>query len=209
MITVHKILDFISKNFFNLLVLVLILVIFLQRGCETAPVLAGPTIVRDTVWATTSNTYVTKPTLIKTIPSIPGREFIPDTNYAKLVLQYRTLVDQYIAKNIHKDSIKIDSIGYVNIMDTVSRNLIIGRKTSYSFKYPIITNTITLPPVAKHQLYYGGGVSVDPMQASTALNLGILLKTKRDNIYNLYGGVSTQGSYQIGVQSYWKIKLHK
>lgn len=209
MIILYKTLEFIKKNFFNLLVAILMLVILFQRCAKDPVIVDKPSVEKDTVWVTSANTYVTQPTVVKTVPGIPGKEFIPDTNYSKLVLQYRNLVEQYIAKNIHQDSIKIDSIGYVKIMDTVSKNLIVGRQTSYSFKYPIITNTITLPPVTKNQVYYGGGVSVDPMQTSTMLNLGVLLKTKKDNIYNLYGGVSTQGTYQVGVQSYWKIKLHK
>jgi hypothetical protein len=47
------------------------------------------------------------------------------------------------------------------------------------------------------------------MTGTTELNLGLLLKNKKDQIYNIYGGVDTRGDYQIGVQSYWKIKLGK
>jgi hypothetical protein len=90
----------------------------------------------------------------------------------------------------------------------VSKNLIIGRKTSYKLKYPIITNTITLPPIRKNQLYYGGGLEYKPL-IGEEINIGILLKTKSDQIYSVYGGIDSRGNYQIGLQSFWKIKLHK
>jgi len=204
-----KILLFIKNNFFNLLIAVLVLIVLLQRCGGPTPTPELPTVKKDTVWVVKQNIYITKPTLVQTIPGEPGTDFIPDPNYSKLVLQYQSLVKDYIAKNIHRDSIKIDSIGYVNIEDTVSHNLIQGRKTSYKFKYPVITNTITLPQERKNQLYFGGGLESNPMAGSMEFNVGLLLKNKKDQIFNVYGGVDTRGDYQIGLQSYWKIKLHK
>lgn len=206
---IKKILEFLKNNITIAIILALVIVILLQRCGGPKPPVEKPTVVRDTVWAVKQNVYVTKPTLIQTIPGNPGTDFIPDPNYSKLVLQYQSLVKDYIAKNIHRDSIKIDSIGYINIEDTVSHNLLQGRKTSYKLKYPIITNTITLPPEKKTQLYYGGGLESNPMLGTLEFNVGLLLKNKKDQIFNVYGGMDTKGDYQVGVQSYWKIKLHK
>jgi hypothetical protein len=52
-------------------------------------------------------------------------KYVADPNYNRLVKQYNGLVDKYTEQNIHKDSIKIDDIGYVNIIDTVSENLLL------------------------------------------------------------------------------------
>lgn len=206
--TLLSVLSFVKKYFLYILVVLLLAIILLQRCSKPVIPVDKPIVKRDTVWVVTKNTVVTQPTVVKTIPGVPGTNYVPDPEYKKLVLQYQDLVKKYIAKNIHKDSIKIDSIGYVNIEDTVSHNLIKGRKTSYNLKYPIITNTITLPPIRKNQLYYGGGVEYKPM-VGEEINLGLLLKTKSDQIYSIYGGVDSKGNYQVGVQSYWKIKLHK
>ncbi len=203
-----NILDFIKNNFFNIIILIVVVVLLMQRCSSTSTPVEKPTTKRDTVWVQSQNFFNTLPTVMKTVPGQGSKEYLPDPNYEKLVLQYQELVKNYIAKNIHKDSIKIDSIGYVKIEDTVSHNLITGRKTSYSLKYPIITNTITLPPVRKNQLYYGGGLEYSPV-GGQEFNAGILLKTKSDQIYSVYGGLNSNGSYQIGVQSFWKIKLHK
>jgi hypothetical protein len=75
-----------------------------------------------------TDTIVTKPKLIKTIVGKTWNKikYVADPNYNRLVKQYNGLVD-YTEQNIHKDSIKIDDIGYVNIIDTVSENLIVGK----------------------------------------------------------------------------------
>lgn len=208
---IQKILLFVKNNFTAILVIGLIIIVMLQR-CEKEPVESYTkedtgTIKIDTVWAKTSNTFITKPIIYKTTPGNTDG-FIPDSSYSKLVEQYQALVKAYVANNSYKDSIKIDSIGYINIQDEVSHNTLKDRKTSYSLKYPIITNTITLPPTKKNQLYYGGGLEYKPL-VGEEINLGILLKTKSDQIYNIYGGVDSRGNYQVGVQSYWKISFKK
>lgn len=208
MIIVYKTYDWINKNFFNVIILILVCVILLQK-CNSKEDKVEPKVVKDTVWVEAKNTVVTKPVLIKTIPGKVSVQYIPDPEYKKLVIQYQELVKAYIAKNIHKDSIKIDSIGYVHIQDTVSKNLITGRKTFYSLKYPIITNTITLPVKKTNQLYYGGGLQGGQNQLINQFNAGVLLKTKSDQIYNVYTGLDTNGHVQVGLQAYWKIKLHK
>jgi hypothetical protein len=204
-----KILNYIKTNFFNIIVLILVSVILLQKCTSTPAKPTEPKIVKDTVWVTTKNTVVTQPVVYKTIPGKPGTNYTPDPNYAKLVLQYTKLVEEHIALNVYKDTIKIDSIGHVYINDTISKNNISYRKVAWNLKYPIITNTITLPPVRNNQLYVGGGLQGEQTQLLNQFNVGLLLKTKSDQIYNVYSGMNTDGQLQIGLQAYWKIKLHK
>ena len=205
--TLIKIFSFLKNNFL-LFIVILILIIELQKCSRKDTFIDKPTIKKDTVWVNTKETIITNPTIVKTIPGKTEIKYMPDPEYKKLVLQYQELVKIHIAKNIQKDSIKIDSIGYVNIEDTVSHNYITGRKFSYNLKYPKITNTITLPPIRRTQLYFGGGLEYKPLMGEE-INVGLLLKTKSDKIYNLYTGVDSRGGYQVGVQSYWKIKLRK
>lgn len=209
MIILIKIFNWVKNNFLNVIILSLILIIVLQRCGGNSNNTQQPTVQKDTVWVSTTNTVVTQPTLVKTIPGKPGKEYIPNPNYDKLVLQYQKLVEEFIAKNIHKDSIKIDSIGYVNIQDTVSKNKIIGRKTNYTLKYPIITNTITLPEKKYNQLYIGGGLQGGQNELLNQFNAGVLFKNKKDQIYGIYTGIDTEGQVQFGLQSYWKISFRK
>lgn len=203
------------SNIFNLIVLVLIAIVLIQR-CNDAP--SGQSdsvkIIRDTMWVSNDTTIVSKPQIIKTIPYEVSREtiikeYLPDSNYAGLLKQYEDLVSQLLAKNIMQDSIRIDTNGYVKITDTVQKNLIVGRSTEVSMKYPIIKETVTIPQKKVTQLYLGGQVSASQGQLINGLNGGLLLKNKRDQIYGVTVGVNTDGNISYGLQSYWKIKLKK
>ena len=204
-----NILNYIKANFFNVIVLILVSVILLQKCTSTPAKPNEPKIVKDTVWITTKNIVVSQPVVYKTIPGKSETNYIPDPNYAKLVLQYTKLVEEHIALNVYKDTIKIDSIGHVYINDTVSKNNISYRKVAWNLKYPIVTKTITLAPTRTNQLYYGGGLQGGQTQLLNQFNVGLLLKTRSDQIYNVYTGMNTDGQLQIGLQAYWKIKLHK
>lgn len=204
----------IRSSILNVIVLILIVVILVQR-CSDAP--SGQTdnvkIVKDTVWVHNDTMVVTKPQIIRTIPVDVSRDtiinhYIPDTNYQKLVLQYQDVVNQLLAKNIHLDSIRIDTNGYVKITDTVQRNMVIGRTSEVSIKYPVIKETITQPAPKVNQVYAGGQISGQTgSQVINGINAGLLLKNKRDQIYGVNVGLNTGGQVSYGLQSYWKIKL--
>lgn len=171
-------------------------------------------IVRDTVWVDHGGTGSSIPQLVNTIPYPVDRltkevQYLPDTNYQKLVNQYREILLLYLAKNIQKDSLKIDSIGYVSITDTVTKNLIANRKFKYNLKYPVITNTITLQPIPRNQLYIGGGLEGNKVNLINQINAGFLFKNKKDQIYGIYGGIDGNANINFGIQSYWKINLRR
>jgi hypothetical protein len=200
----------------EIVIFILLIIILLQRcgGGKQVAVTDGIKIVKDTVWIHTDSTINSKPQIIKTEPyAVPvdrwNTEYLPDSNYSRLLNQYKLLVRELLAKNIQSDSIKIDSIGHVYITDTVSKNTIIGRSTHYSLKYPVITTTITIPEKKKTQWYIGGSVQGQQGQIINQLSTGILIKNKKDQIYGGYVGMDASGGLQIGIQSYWKIKLHK
>jgi len=197
---------FVKDNFLSLIILFLVFILFFSKGKETIV----PKVIKDTVWVYKDSIIYSKPQVIKTISILykdRPKEYLPDTNYASLVLQYNKLVDKFLDSNIYQDSIKIDSIGHVYVKDTVSNNLLKGRSYSYSLKYPIINTYTTLP--SKNQLYYGGGVNGNPLEIINNLHLGVILKTKKDRIVGINAGLNSQGTITYGVSSYWKIKLKK
>lgn len=203
---------FIKDNFLNLVVLVLLSIVILQKCGAPAPVEA-PTVVRDTTWIVKDSLIVSKPQLIKTIAveshdTIINR-YIPDTNYSKLVLQYQEVVAELLAKNIHQDSIKIDSTGYVSITDTVQKNVLVGRSTYVNVKHPIIKETITIPEKKVRQLYFGGGVSLDKPNFLSLVKTGVVYKNKKDQLFLGSVGIGMSGVPQFGLESYWKIKIKK
>jgi hypothetical protein len=201
--------EIVKKNLVNIIVLVLLVIVALQR-CEPANPSEQPTIVRDTVLVVKESLTVTKPQLVETIEShdsIIMKEYVPDTNYAKLVAQYQEVVNQLLAKNIMQDSVAVDSVGYVKITDTVQKNLVIGRSTKVNIRYPIIRETITLPAKKTNQLYVGGAILGDP--APNAIMASALLKTRNEKLFGGSLSVNTYGDIQYGIHSYWKLKLKK
>lgn len=204
--------DFVKNNFLSLIVLILLIIILLQR-CDSNKTPDVPTIIRDTVWVHNDTTVISKPQIIKTIPVDVSRDtiinhYIPDTNYQKLVLQYQDVVNQLLAKNIQVDSVRIDTNGYVKIIDTVQKNLIVGRTTKVDVKYPVIKETIIQPAPKVNQVYAGGQISGQTGgQVINGINAGLLLKNKRDQIYGVNVGLNSNGQISYGLQSYLKIKL--
>ena len=199
----------VKKNLVNIIVLVLLVIVALQR-CEPTGPSEQPTVVRDTVLVVKESLTVTKPELVETIEShdsIIMKEYVPDTNYAKLVLQYQEIVNQLLAKNIMQDSVAIDSVGYVKITDTVQKNLVIGRSVQSKISYPIIRETITLPAKKTNQLYIGGAILGSP--SPNAIMGSALLKTRNEKLFGGSLSINTYGNVQYGVHSYWKIKLKK
>ena len=194
----------------EIVILILLIIILLQKCGGNPENPTAPQITRDTVWVHTDSTILSKPQLIKTEPyAVPidrwTTEYLPDTNYAKLVLQYELIVRELLAKNIHSDSIKIDSIGHVYITDTVSKNQIVSRTTHYNLKYPVITNTITLPAPKVRQLYWGIGVSGYKQDLMDNMKLGLMYKNKKDVMFGPSLNIQQNGTLRYGAEIFFKL----
>lgn len=205
---------FIKNQFLSLVTLALVFLLLIERCDGPKPSENTPTVKRDTVYIPVQGTVTHIPSLVASIP-IPVEKIIkevkyyPDTTYLGLLKQYKEVLQLYFALNAFKDTLSIDSIGSVFVTDSVSKNLIMHRSYEYDLKYPVITNTITLPAKARNQLYVGGSVEGNANVLIDQINAGVLLKTRRDQIYGLYGGMDYNGKAAIGLQSYWKINLRR
>lgn len=200
---------FILSNVVNFLVLVLVGILFIQRCSEKPVEPIAPTVVRDTVYVVHDSVIYTKPQVIQTIrmSSKDSLIYLPDSNYAGLVLQYQEAIAMLLAKNVQKDSIPLDSVGYVKVVDTVQKNLIVSRKYQTNLKYPIIKETITLPYKPVNQVYVGGDITGSQTNIINQVRAGLLFKNKKDQIFTGSIGLQTNGQVIYGVGSYWKIKL--
>lgn len=193
----------------DIAVIILLIIILLQRcGKDVQP--TQTVIKRDTVWVHKDSTILSKPQLIKTIPvniyhDTTLREYLPDTNYSNLVKQYTQLAEKFLAMNIQADSFKVDSIGHVYIIDTISHNLVKSRSFKYNLKYPIITNTV--PEPKRVQWYFGGFLQGEEEELIDQISVGLLIKNKKDQIFGGHVGLNASGKLQVGISSYWKIKI--
>ena len=196
------------NNILSIAILILAVIIVLQRSNSSPDIIEKPIVIRDTIWQKKDSVIYTSPKVVQTIPlKIISEKYLPDPNYDNLILQYQELVKLHLAKNIQKDSVQIDSIGFVKVTDTVQNNIVQNRKWEYNIKYPIIKETIIEPPKKINQLYIGGGLQGNQYNIINSINGGILYKNKKDQLYGLSIGVNTNGQVIYGLSSYWKIKF--
>ena len=196
------------NNILSIAILILAVIIILQRINSSPDIIEKSIVIRDTIWQKKDSVIYTSPKVVQTIPvKIVSEKYLPDPNYDKLVLQYQELVKLHLAKNIQKDSVQIDSIGFVKVTDTVQNNIVQNRKWEYNIKYPIIKETIIEPPKKINQLYIGGGLQGNQYNIINSINSGLLYKNKKDQLYGLSIGVNTNGQVVYGLSSYWKIKF--
>lgn len=199
-----------TNTLLNLFIVVLLLVILLQM-CNRKPVGGGTSVLvsRDTIWINKDSVIYSTPQVITHVRESDTtiiKEYYPDQNYEKLLIQYNTLLDEFLARSTYGDSLKIDSIGYVHIKDSVTRNSIVGRSFHYNLKYPIVHDsvTVTLPP--QREIYYGGGLSAASDRTIDMFSAGFLYKDKRERVYILSGTVNRFNTIGVQLQTFWKLK---
>lgn len=205
-------------NKYSIAILVVVALILLSRiGCNNGfgffdkPV-SDTLIVRDTVWQEHDSTIIKQMTVKEVIHDpVIIQQYVPDTNYERLKIQFEMLVKEHTVKNVYADTLKLDTLGYIAIADTTQLNKLLNRSYNYKYKIPTITEQITITkyPPKRNQLYVGAGVNVERTFAPASAELGLLLKTKRDQIMGVKAGSDINGNITYGFQSYWKIGSKK
>lgn len=134
------------------------------------------------------------------------------------VVDTQALLKDYYSKVLYKDVLVLpDSLGTVAVTDTISQNKILGRTFDAKVKERTIKETLIVKELPKTQVYYGFTGGFNKADVVSNIGAGLLVKTKKDKIYNLGIGVAnrvtdgTNGSLSpyIGGGVYWKIKLKK
>lgn len=197
-----------NQRIYLIVIAVLVAIIFLQRSCTKKVFVPGKdNVVYDTVWNKVIKKEVKKvPLFIKDTISLPGDTvFVPDSSYNKLKSQYLKLANNYGARNIYRDSLQLDNLGYVIVTDTVQYNLLKSRSYLRNYKVPTVTGYVKQEQ--RRQLYIGGGISINKSLELANLQVGLLYKNKKDQIFGVQTGISQNLQPYIGISSYWKIKL--
>ena len=134
------------------------------------------------------------------------------------IIDTAALLKDFFAKNVYKDTLRLpDSLGIVAVTDTITQNKILGRTFNASVKQREIKETLIVKELPKTQVYYGLTGGFNKADVVSNVGAGLLIKTKKDKIYNLGVGVSnrvtdgTNGTLSpyIGGGVYWKIKFKK
>lgn len=201
-----------KTTFFTGIILVLVVIILLQRSCsgshDAKPCDTNTVIKTDTVYRNIQKTDIKSVKVYKHDTVIVKEPWmVPDQDYARLKVQYQDLVKLYVAKNIYVDSIKIDTIGTLTVIDTVSRNMLLRRKYIHNYKIPTIIKTVEVERPPKRQMYMGGALGFRYPLAPASIQAGFLFKDKKDQIFGLHAGVDVNGNITYILSSYWKISF--
>lgn len=153
-------------------------------------------VTHDTTWDTTnivSPVYIPGETIY-----IPGITIIEPVDTAKILADY-------FAKRIYNDTIIMDSLGYIAIRDTISKNRIAARQHTKNYRIPKVTTTIEKTihhyEVAQRKLYGGFLVDVTNIGAYGTLSY----ENKKNQVFHFgIGANPTSGLGVLGGIS-WKI----
>ena len=191
------------KNIQTLLVVVLAVLLFYQKSCSSTPPVEPQTITEVvTKWDTLK--VATKEYVPKYI-----RKTIVNVDTFQAPIDTMRILRDYYAKYFYTDTIKVDSLGFIVINDTVTRNLISKRDVQSNIFIPTttVTNTTYL---YKRELFWGVAVGgmVNPVQNESPINYvsgELMYVNKKRNVYGFGLGVDKDFFPIISGRLYWKI----
>jgi len=172
----------------EIVIVLLVAVLIFFIASEARYTKTDPIIIADTVYQEKTFTKFIKG---KSIPFV-----VLDTIYlVDKVTDTITIVKDYNQAKVYSDTIKIDSLGFAYIQDTISQNKIQGRGFSANFNLPTITITKLIEPKSKNQLYLGfiGDLRHDNKQIG--IGGSIALKTAKNTLYT---ATATMNGYSFG-----------
>tara|TARA_R110000796_G_scaffold6210_5_gene22383 strand:+ start:4043 stop:4630 length:588 start_codon:yes stop_codon:yes gene_type:complete len=188
------------QNIQTLLIIVLVVVLLLQRSCSGGGQSVEPEVIVtiETKWDTVKVTQT---------------EYVPKWK-TKVVTEYDTvpipinvdtlgILKDYYSKYYYKDTLTLDTLGFLVLSDTVTMNRISNRSFTSNIKIPTTTITKEIY-LNKRELYWGLGVQGKTDQLNY-LGGEFLYKTKNKQIYGLGIGVNQDFTPVLSGRMYWNI----
>lgn len=207
-------------NFFKkldiktILILGLIIIIILMRSC-------GPSegVPKDEVKIDGKKYQVIKHVVdTQYVPTVQveyrdGKTIYVDTpvyiNVPENVDTNEVLKDYY-AKYTYKDTLNLnDSLGYITVIDTISKNKIFKRTFDAHVNKITIKDILIVQTPPTNQFFIGGVAGFDKVNLVNFVGPSLLFKTKKDKMYSLGIGYSNAKTISIQGGMYWRIKLKK
>ena len=181
----------------TVLILILALIILLQSQCSRKdPVEPEVVVTIDTKWDTVEVVQI---------------QYVPKWR-TKIVTEHDTvprdvdtmaILKDYYTKYFYSDTLNLDTLGYLVLNDTITKNNILNR--SFTSQIQIPTTTITKEIyLNKRELYWGLGVNGTTNQLNY-VGGELMYKTKNKQVYGLGVGLNQDLQPVIGGRMYWKI----
>jgi len=173
----------------NILIAILVIIILLFIKDKST------NIGKPSVIVTTDTVYQQKTfTKYKKGDSIPF--VVLDTTYLiDEVHDTITIVKDYNQVKVYSDTMRIDSLGYAYIQDTISQNKIQGRGFSANFNLPTITITKVITPKPKKEVYLGVLGDLRAFDNKIGLGVGLGIKTAKNGLFTIN---ATTNQYSLG-----------
>lgn len=176
-----------------------------MRACSPTQV-KYPEIGKQTIKIIKKDSTIYKDTIIYKpgpVKIIPGKD-IPQKVDTTAILK------DYFAKVYYQDTLKLDTLGFILVKDTISQNRIQKRHTNFNIKVPVyektINNYVQIPP--RNKVYIGIEIGGNTKDIINYIGPNFILNTKKDKMYNLGLGLTPNGlGFNIGTS--WKIQLKK
>jgi hypothetical protein len=213
-----KMINFLKKiDLKTLLIICLIIVILLMRMCEGSGENDGKKIVKidgkkyevikhtiDTVIVPVKQTvYKEGKTIYKEVPIYV--QYPPDVK-----IDTAQILKEFYSKVVYKDTLKLkDSLGYVTITDTITKNSILNRFYDANINKTTVKETLIVKDLPTNQVYIGGVAGFDRTNIINFLGPNFVLKTKKDKMFSLGFGYGLNKNISVQAGMYWKISLKK
>jgi hypothetical protein len=123
-----------------------------------------------------------------------------------------SILKDYFTKIISIDTLKLkDSLGYVAVTDTITKNRILSRKYFAEINQLEIHDTTWLSEPKRDKMYVGVSAGMVRNQLPATLGVNLLYQTKHDKLYGVGVGLQNMNgvSPYINASMYWKLKLKK
>lgn len=198
------------ERFQSMTIVILVIIILLMQQCNgsgvslfnrnTKPI--EPKIVTETItiWDTLEiekEVYVPK-WRTKVVKEYDTIEVImpQDVDTLSILRDYYTEY-QYI------DTIFIDSLGYITLTDTISRNTILNRDPEFNIQIPtkIVNNNIY---INEREFYAGMGARTNGENISW-MGLEGVYRTRRGNTFIIGLGTDNENKFSAGAGVHWRI----
>lgn len=208
--------DDFKKNYIrisSIVIVILLIIILLQRNfsCDGSRINNSDRdnveVKIDTVWQEFRDTIkvevpIKNTSYITPKDDINYKPLTPDENIDTCRARFNYLLKQHIRRTVYQDTIKLDSIGTIVVIDTVWLNKL--SKRTYINNYKIPTITITKQSEPTRQVYLGGSIfgNKNSVQLVTP---GIMYKDKKDRVFLANVGVNFDGTLTYGAGAYFKL----
>lgn len=199
----------------TLLILVLIIVILLMRACS-----GGDKPEKGDIIKIDGKKYEVIKHEIDTI-KVPvvqteyrdGKTIYVDKPiYIDIPTEVDTLsiLKDYYAKYCFKDTLTLkDSLGYIAVIDTISKNKIQKRIFDAHVNKFTVKETLIVKDLPKVQGFIGGVIGFDKVNIINFAGPTLVIKDKNDRLYSLGIGYSNSKSLTVQGGMYWKISFKK